>query len=95
MAKPGHKRVFHPGSDAIILATAELPRTLKTAWDTLLTEVLQTTPERIASRLEPDTGEGVQSSASQRAFFNSFSPPSGLLKARAEAISPGCSTTFA
>ena len=72
------KRVFRQGSDAIVLATAELPGPLKTAWETLLAEVLQTTPERMAGRLEPDAGEGVQSSALQRAFFSSFSPPSGL-----------------
>ncbi|MDA8253319.1 MAG: DUF6088 family protein, partial [Rhodospirillales bacterium] len=72
------KRVFRQGSDAIVLATAELPGPLKSAWEKLLAEVLQTTPERMAARLEPDAGEGVQSSALQRAFFNSFSPPSGL-----------------
>lgn len=72
------QRVFRQGTDAIVLATAELPGPLKVAWEALLTEVLQTTPERMVARLAPDDGEGVQSSALQRALFTSFGPPSSL-----------------
>jgi hypothetical protein len=75
------KRVFRQGTDAIVLATAELPGPLKAAWEALLTEILQTTPERMVARLAPDDGHGVQSSALQRTLFNSFSPPSGLEEA--------------
>ncbi len=72
------KRVFRQGTDAIVLATAKLPAHLKRDWEALLTEALQTTPERMVARLAPDDGEGAQSSALQRAMLKSFGPPDSL-----------------
>ena len=73
----GTNRTFRPGIDAIVLVTAELPSSLKRAWEPLLTEVLQTTPERMIARLTPDSGDGTQSSQLQRTLFHSFLPPEG------------------
>src|SRR6185437_15904878 len=73
----GTKRTFRRGMDAIVLVTAELPGSLKKAWEPLLTEILQTTPERMVARLSPDSGDGTQSSQLQRTLFSSFLRPEG------------------
>ena len=73
----GTNRTFRAGVDTIGLVTAELPNSVKTAWEPLLKEILQTTPERMVSRLSGDAGEGSQSSQLQRALFSSFRPPDG------------------
>ena len=68
----GTSRTFQPGVDAIVLICAVLDRAVSTAWSALFAEILQAEPESIVARLEPDSGEGTQSSRLQRALFDSF-----------------------
>jgi hypothetical protein len=66
-------------NDAIILVTGTLPDEVKDTWSTLLRDTLLTTPERMAARLSPPaSGDGSQSSALQRALFESLRCPEGL-----------------
>ena len=68
----GTNRAFRRGADAIVLVTAELPSGVKSDWSALLGEILQTTPERILSRMNSGTGDGSQASRLQRAMLSSF-----------------------
>jgi len=73
-------RRFRDGNDAIVLVTGSLARDVQEAWSSLLFEALQTTPERMVVRLsEPAVDERAQSSALQRALFQSLRCPDELL----------------
>jgi hypothetical protein len=72
-------RKFGDSNDVIVLVTGSLAHDLKDAWSNFLREALQTTPERMVARLsEPSAEGGSQSSALQRALFESFSCPEHL-----------------
>ncbi len=63
-----------------MLVTGSLARDVQEAWSSLLFEALQTTPERMVVRLsEPAVDERAQSSALQRALFQSLRCPDELL----------------
>jgi hypothetical protein len=55
-------RKFRDGNDAIVLVTGSLARDVQEASSSLLSEALQTRPERIVARLsEPAADERAQS----------------------------------
>jgi hypothetical protein len=72
-------RKLRDSSSAAVLITGSLAHEVKDAWSNLLNDALLTTPDRMAARLSPaPTGEGSQSSAVQRALFESFRCPKEL-----------------
>jgi hypothetical protein len=72
----GTARLFQGGSDAITLVVAELPSGVKSDWTALLSEILQSTPDRIVARLSNSSAEnGSQASALQRAIVTGFACP--------------------
>jgi hypothetical protein len=72
-------RKLRDNNDAIVLVTGSLAHDVQDAWSNLLFEALQTPPERMVARLsQPAADEGPQSSALQRALFESFSCPKEL-----------------
>jgi hypothetical protein len=72
-------RKLRDSSDAIVLVTGSLAHDVQDAWSNLLFEALKTTPDRMVKRLtEPVAGEGSQSSALERALFESFRCPEEL-----------------
>lgn len=72
-------RKLRDSDDAVGLITRSLAHELKDAWSSLLHDALQTQPDRMAARLSsPAPGEGSQSSALQRALFESFACPEEL-----------------
>jgi hypothetical protein len=74
------QRNFRDSNDAIVLLTGSLAHDVKDAWSKLLAQGLQTTPQRMAARLSQSAAdEGSQSSALQRALFESFGCPRELL----------------
>ena len=64
--------VFAQDRDLLVLGIARLPETVRTAWDHLLTQALETDPERLLQRLEEDAG---QTSETQRKIFASLHCP--------------------
>lgn len=73
------ERKLRESDDAIGLVTGSLAHEVKDAWSNLLHDALLTTPERMAARLSPPApGEGIQSSALQRALFESLHCPQEL-----------------
>jgi hypothetical protein len=76
----GTSREFRHGADAIVLATGELADDVRQAWSGLFTQAVaaRTAPDRIVARLTDDQGDGVQSSALQRAIFESLRRPKEL-----------------
>jgi hypothetical protein len=72
-------RKLRESNDAIALVTGSLAHNVQDAWSNLLREALQTSPERMAARLSQSAvDEGAQSSALQRALFQSFHCPDEL-----------------
>ena len=71
----GTSRTFRKAIDAVVLLTDALPAAVQTDWSALLAELLETSPERIVSRLAATAEEGSQASALQRAMFRSFACP--------------------
>lgn len=71
-------RKLRDSNDAVVLVTGSLQRDVQDAWSNLLFEALRTTPERMVERLSQPAGDGSQSSALQRALFESFSCPEEL-----------------
>jgi hypothetical protein len=73
------ERKLHGTNDAVVLVTGSLAHDVKDAWSDLLRDALLTTPERMAVRLSaPTLGDGSQSSALQRALFESLRCPEEL-----------------
>jgi len=69
-------RKLRDSNDAIVLVTGSLAYHVQHAWSNLLFEALKTTPDRMLNRLtEPIAGDGSQSSALERALFESFRRP--------------------
>jgi hypothetical protein len=63
-------------NDAIVLLTGSLAHEVEGAWSILLSDALKTSPERMVARLaETVADEGAQSSALQRALFESLRCP--------------------
>ena len=72
----GTQRRIREGRDAVVLVTGSLAREVGETWSRTLSEVLETTPERMAARLTaPEGDEGSQSSHLQRALVESFRCP--------------------
>ena len=73
----GTERIFtaDADADAMALITAGLTSKVKADWSALLSEALQTSPDRTVSRLQSDASRGSQSSRTQRALFQSFRRP--------------------
>jgi hypothetical protein len=71
---------FRRGADAIILVVGDLANDVQKAWSYLFkqAQALQSTPERLVTRLVPDTNQGSQSSALQRTIFESLHRPDEL-----------------
>ena len=73
------ERKLGDNNDIIVLVTGNLTHEVEDAWSNFLFEALKTTLDRMAARLAaPDAAEGSQSSAVQRALFNSFRCPEEL-----------------
>jgi hypothetical protein len=73
------ERKLCEGHDAIVLVTGSVSHEVKDAWHNLLHDALLTMPERMAARLSPPApGDGTQSSALQRALFESLRCPEEL-----------------
>src|SRR6266436_3486754 len=72
-------RMLRDSNDAIVLVTGSVAHDVQDAWSNLLFEALNTAPERMVNRLaEPVAGDGSQSSALERALFESFRCPEDL-----------------
>jgi hypothetical protein len=72
----GTARVFQRGRDAITVVVAELPSAVKSDWTALLSEILQSTAERVVARLSSsNTKDGSQASALQRSIVTGFACP--------------------
>jgi len=72
-------RKLRDSNDALVLVTGSLAHNVKNAWSNFLRDALSTAPERMAARLsQPAADDGSQSSALQRALFESFSCPQVL-----------------
>jgi hypothetical protein len=72
-------RKLRDSNDALVLVTGSLAHDVKDAWSNLLHDALATAPERMAARLsQPAADDRSQSSALQRALFESFTCPEEL-----------------
>jgi hypothetical protein len=73
------ERKLCESNDAVVLVTGSLAHEVKDAWSNLLHDALLTMPERMAARLSPSApSDGTQSSALQRALFESLHCPEEL-----------------
>jgi hypothetical protein len=73
------ERALQSRDDALVLMTGSLPHDVADAWSNMLGDALRTTPDRMVARLtEAEAGEGSQSSAIQRALFESLHCPDQL-----------------
>jgi hypothetical protein len=76
-------RKLRDGNDAVVLVTGSLAHEVKDAWSNLLHDALLTTADRMAARLSsPEPSDGSQSSALQRALFESLACPEELRRNR-------------
>jgi hypothetical protein len=76
----GTVRQFHENQDALVLVTGQLASGVESAWAQLLQAALETTADRLLSRIAAPTDEqdGGQMSEIQRALFRSFHCPQSL-----------------
>jgi hypothetical protein len=73
------ERKLRADNDAVVLVTGNLAHEVRDAWSNLLHDALLTAPDRMAARLSPPKpGDGSQSSALQRALFESLRCPEEL-----------------
>jgi hypothetical protein len=72
------ERKLRDSNDAVVLVTGSVAHDVKDAWSNFLHDALLTAPERMAARLFQPADDGSQSSALQRALFESFSCPQEL-----------------
>jgi hypothetical protein len=72
------ERKLRDSNDAVALVTGSVAHDVKDAWSNFLHDALPTAPERMAARLSQPADDGSQSSALQRALFESFSCPKEL-----------------
>jgi hypothetical protein len=76
------ERALQSRDDTLVLMTGSLAHDVADAWSNMLGDALRTTPDRMVARLaEPEAGEGSQSSAIQRALFESLHCPDKLKSA--------------
>ena len=71
---------FTEGRDLLGMVTGNIANQVMTSWETLLTEAIGTTPERMLARLQApvDASQGAQSSHTERALFTSLCCPQRL-----------------
>ncbi|MEH2549987.1 hypothetical protein V1283_006632 [Bradyrhizobium sp. AZCC 2262] len=73
------ERVLRGSDDAVVLMVGTLSQDVEDAWSNLVSDALITTPNRMLTRLaEPGADDGAQSSALQRALFDSLRCPDAL-----------------
>jgi hypothetical protein len=73
-------RRLRQDQDAVVLVVGELADGVRAAWETILAQAMETTPDRMLARLQPPTApdSGSQSSETQRDLFASLHCPTSL-----------------